>query len=140
MKTLLAALALAALPLAAAAQPLVYHTDDPAMAAAMGQLIGLNGQALGAGSAGPGAHAVQNGSGNSAGIGQGGSNNRGVIVQQGCNNTSTVVQGGSNLNAGVFQFSCGGDVHVTQGGTNQATVVVDWGPGGRRENPMAGRR
>lgn len=140
MKTRLAILALAALPAVAGAQPLVYHTNDPAMAAAMGHLIGLNGQALGAASAGPGAHAVQNGSGNAAGIAQGGSNNRGVIVQQGCNNNSTVVQGGSNLNAGVFQFSCGGDAHVTQAGSNQATVVVDWGPGGRRTNPTAGRR
>ena len=140
MKTLLATLALAALPLAAQAQPIVYHTNDPAMAAAMGHVIGLNAQHLGAASARPGAHVVQNGSGNAAGIGQGGSNNRGVIVQQGCNNTSTVVQGGTNLNAGVFQFSCGGDVHVSQAGANQATVVIDWGPGGRRTNPLAGRR
>jgi major curlin subunit len=139
MKPLLAALALAALPLAAGAQPLVFHTNDPAMAAAMGHVIGLNGQALGAGSAGPGAHAVQTGSGNAAGIAQGGSNNRGVIVQQGCNNNSTVVQGGSNLNAGVFQFTCGSDVHVTQTGSGQATTVIHWGASTPRP-PMAGRR
>ena len=140
MKTLLAALALAALPLAAGAQPLVFQSNDPAMAAAMGAAMGLNGQVLGAASAGPGAHAVQRGSNNSAGIAQGGGTNRGVIVQQGCNNNSTIVQGGTNLHAGVLQFGCGSDIHVTQGGAHQATNVIDWTGAPRRSNPTVGRR
>lgn len=138
MKTLLAALTLTALPLAALAQPIVVTTNDPAMAAAMGEVIRLNGQALGAGG-GTGAHVGQQGHNNAAGVGQTGPNNQAVIVQHGCNNNATTVQSGQNLHSGTFQFACGGQAHVTQTGSNQATVVVEWGPtpGGR---PPAGRR
>jgi hypothetical protein len=143
MKTTLAALALAALPGLAAAQsiPLVFHTDDPAMAAAMGEVIARTGRRNGAGG-GPGAHVGQAGTGHSAGIGQTGPNNQAVIVQQGCGHNATAVQTGGGLNTGIFQFGCGAsDVHVTQTGSGQATVVVHWtDPSNRRDNPLRGRR
>lgn len=138
MKTLLAALALTALPLAASAQPIVHSTNDPAMAAAMGEMIRLNAQHLNAGG-GTGAHVSQQGRNNSAGVGQTGPNNQAVIVQQGCNNNATTVQSGQNLHAGTFQFTCGSNAHVTQTGANQATVVVEWGPS-QGSRPPAGRR
>jgi hypothetical protein len=128
-----ALMALCALPVAAQTVPIISTSSDPAMAAAMGELLRLHG--------GPGASVSQSGQGHAAGVAQGGGRTQATIVQQGCNHDATALQSGHNLAAGIFQFGCGSQVAIDQSGANQATIVFhNTRRGDRRNNPLAGRR